>query len=139
MEINVVYSSRTGHSKKLAQAIANELSLTALDLKQGALPENSDLMFLVTGIYAAKSALEVLEFIETLTPQVVKRVCLVTSSMSRTSPTTIRVLLEKKGIFVLPEEYKCRGSFLFFGMGHPTAEELGDAAQFAKEITAKSF
>lgn len=139
MEINVVYSSRTGHSKKLAEAIANELSRTALDLKQSAVPEHADLMFLVTGIYAGKSAPQVLEFIKTLTPQLIKRVCLVTSSMSRTSPTTIRALLEKKGIFVLPEEYKCKGSFLFFGMGHPSAEEVADAARFAKEITETSF
>lgn len=139
MNIHVVYSSKTGHSKKLAEAIAQELSVLAQDLKETPNPQSCDLLFLVTGIYAGKSAPEVLHFIESLDLLTVPRVCLVTSSMSRTSPKTIRKSLEAKGIFVFPEEYKCMGSFLFLGLGHPNSQELSDVASFARQISEKPF
>lgn len=139
MSINVVYFSKTGHSKKLAEVIAQELSVLSQDLQETPTPQTSDLLFLVTGIYASKSAPEVLRLIDSLDPKIVPRVCLVTSSMGQTSPKTIRKLLEDKGVYVLPEEYRCKGSFLLFGKGHPTSQELTDAATFARQIATKTF
>lgn len=134
MNRNVLYLSKTGHSKKIADAIAQELNLPSADLKDSPALPGTDLLFLVTGIYGGKCDPKVLEFIDTLSPQTIRRVCLVTSSAGNTAAVMARQALERRGIPVAREEYTCRGSFLFFGMGHPNARELAGAVDFARNM-----
>lgn len=134
MSIEVVYFSKTGHSRKIAEAVAAELGVTAQDIKGSPMLEDANPLFLITGMYASKSDPEVLKFIERLDPQAVSRVCLITSSLSKMAPEDIPQALRSRGIPVHPEVYRCRGSFLFFGLGHPSASELAGAAAFARAV-----
>lgn len=132
MNIHVIYFSKSGHSRTLAQAVAKALSLEALELTQVPADLSSDLVFLVTGIYGGVPDPKVKEFAAALSPQSIRRVCLITSSMGKKPQTEIRSILENQGIKVLRAEYLCKGSFLFFGMGHPSKEEIREAVDFAQ-------
>lgn len=136
MKVDVAYFSKTGHSKKIAEVIAKELSLTPYDLKQTPALD-CDLLFLVTGVYGGEAAPEVLSFIDTLSPDSVRKVCLVTSSMGNKPPEKVHEALRRKNISVAYDEYTCKGSFLFFGMGHPSASEVEGAAEFARKAAEK--
>lgn len=139
MRTAVIFATKTGHSRKLAEAIGKELAVEPQEFKQFSGIQPVDLLFLAGGIYAGKSLPEFLGFIQSLQPEMVRKVVLVTSSMGKkTRQETIRQLLLEKGIEVAKDEYTCQGSFLFFGMGHPDASELEAAAAFAREQSAHS-
>ena len=123
MNIHVIYFSKSGHSRTLAQAVAKALSLEAMELTQVPADLSSDLVFLVTGSGNLRGG---------LSPQSIRRVCLITSSMGKKPQTEIRSILENQGVKVLRAEYLCKGSFLFFGMGHPSKEEIREAVDFAQ-------
>lgn len=131
MKTEVVYFSKTGHSKKLAQAVAEALSVEARDLSRQGAKIKTDLLFLVSGVYGGSPDPKVLEFIETMSPEDVKKVVLITSSMGQKRQDVIRLALEKKLIPVMADEYTCKGSFLIFSMGHPTQDEIKGACDFA--------
>ena len=132
MNIHVIYYSKSGHSRKLAQAIAQALSLEALELTQVSADLSSDLVFLITGIYGGAADPKVKNFAGALSPTSIRRVCLITSSMGKKPQTEVRAILENQGIKVLRGEYLCKGSFLFFGMGHPSKDEIREAVDFAQ-------
>jgi len=139
MRTAVIFATKTGHSRKLAVAIGKELTIEPQEFRQLAKFQPVDLLFLVGGIYAGKSLPEFLGFIQSLQPEMVRKVVLVTSSMGkRTRQDAIRRLLLEKGIEVSKDEFTCQGSFLFFGMGHPDASEIEAAAAFAREQSAQS-
>ncbi len=134
MKTAVVYFSRTGHSKKIADAIANSLQLQAVDVKAKPLLEAVDLLVLVGGIYAGASSPEMIAYAESLGKQQVKKVLLITSCMSnRQKQDTIRQILVRNGIEVAADEFVCQGNFLFFGIGHPNSAELAAAVAFVKK------
>lgn len=131
MKTDVVYFSTTGHSRKLAEAVAKALSVEAKDLSRQSGQVKADLLFIVTGIYGGSPNPKVMEFIETLSPQDVKRAVLITSSMGKKRQDKVRHALEQKMIPVLADEFTCKGSFLIFGLGHPNQDEIRQACDFA--------
>lgn len=134
MNTSVIYFSKTGHSKKLAEAIGKELEIPVTNINTNGKIKEADLLFVVGGIYAGKSAPEMIKYISSLDNSQVKRVALITSCTSKTTKQDmIREILEKKGIDVLSDEFVCQGSFLFFGLGHPSTADIEKAVSFAKE------
>lgn len=137
MKIAVVYQSRTGHSKKLAEAVASALGVQAQSVSGQPALSGVDLLFVVGGIYAAKSDPKLLKYLAGLGKDQVKRAALITSSAGKTKQDMVRETLTQKGIQVAADEYVCQGSFLLFGRGHPSAEEIAGAAAFAKGLSAE--
>jgi Flavodoxins len=134
-KISVIYASKTGHSKQLANAIAKEFKTEAHNFSSNPELDNTDLLFIVGGIYGGKSLPEFLQFIKNLDPAKIKKAALITSCTSgKTEQKEIRSLLEAKNIEVVKDEYICRGNFLLLGMGHPNEKEISDAVLFAKKL-----
>jgi flavodoxin len=135
MDITVLYTTMTGHSRKLAEAIASALSLKAVHIKDNPDLKGIDLLFFVGGIYGGQSQPETLDFIKGIDGTKVKKVVLLTDCASgNTKQTAIRDLLVKNGVDVDPDEFICKGSFLFFiRMGHPNQQDVANAIAFAKE------
>lgn len=131
MNIRIVYCSKTGHSKKIAEGISKALSVPAENMSKLTGPVKADLLFLVTGIYGGKCNPAVLTLIQSLTPESIGQVALVTSSMSKGTQTEIKEALTAQGIPIYPEEYRCKGSFLFFSLGHPSTDEVQEAVEFS--------
>ncbi|KAI4453936.1 serine hydroxymethyltransferase [Holotrichia oblita] len=74
--------SMTGHSKKLARAVAAEFSIEAQNIKSKPQLKDVDLLFVAGGIYAGKSTSDMLDYIKTLNSNSVKKAALITSSTS---------------------------------------------------------
>jgi flavodoxin len=135
MKTAVIYASKTGHSKQLANAIAQELKVSALNITTNPKLENIDLLFIVGGIYGNKSLPELTEYLKALDNNNVTKVALITSCVSnKMKQEEVRKLLKEKNINVLEDEFICQGSFLLFGLKHPNKADVENAVSFAKKI-----
>jgi flavodoxin len=133
MNISLIYLSKTGHSKKLAEAIAAELQIPAQDIKTNPQIKGADLLFIVGGIYGGKSDPKMIEYITTLDNTMAKKAALITSCCSKvTAQSAVREELEKNNIEVLKDEFICQGSFLLFGFHHPNKTDIQNAVSYAK-------
>ncbi len=134
-QTGVIYATKTKHSKKLAEAVAQALHAEAVNAAVSPEPRPADLLFIVGGIYGGKSLPELLQYVEKLQGGQVKKAVLVTSSVSTSlrRQADIRELLEGKGTEVL-EELTCPGSFLFLKLGRPNAADIESVAGRAKQI-----
>lgn len=134
MKADILYASMTGHSKKIALAISKKLGIKAHNLKENPKITDCDLLFIVSGIYGGDCNPKLLEFIQNLSCEQVKKAALITSSTKVVSQKTIRDTLISKGIEVLKEEYLCQGGFLFMAFSHPNKDEIKGAVEFAEKI-----
>lgn len=66
MNSSVIYFSKTGHSKKLAEAIGKEINIPVTNINTNEKIKEADLLFIVGGIYAGKSAPEMIKYISSL-------------------------------------------------------------------------
>ncbi|MDF1616910.1 flavodoxin domain-containing protein [Petrocella sp. FN5] len=134
MKTQVLYATMTGHSKKIAHAIAKNLDTKAHDLKDDPIIPNCDLLLIVSGIYSGEAKPELLNYVKNLSPTLIKKVALITSSTRNSAQGSLRQTLVDTGINVEPEEYLCQGGFLFKAMGHPNKDEIEGAVVFAQKL-----
>ena len=136
MKIKVMYHSKSGNTKKVAEAIAQCLSVSAETVPAAYPLENVKLLFLGSGIYAGKINKTMKEFIRTLNASRVKNVALFGTCGSQDAALKImRELLEEQGINVLGETFLCKGKyFIFFYHSHPSREDLLGAQEFARTV-----
>lgn len=135
MITGLIYATKTGNSTKIAQAIAQELHIEALNIKNNPQIEGLDVLYIVGGIYGGKGAPELLAFANNMKAGQAKRVALITSSAgNKQRQLALREILTAKGIFVIEEEFMCQGSFLFVGMGHPNQKDIQNAVDYARRI-----
>jgi flavodoxin len=135
----VVYFSRTGNTKKVAEAIAAELKVTAKDIKTtGALPPDA-FIFLGTGCYGATLPKEIGAFMEKNKFRGRIMALFTTSAFGSEAE---RGLIEKQIIgkgAVITHNFKCYGHFLTTKKQHPTQEELNKAREFARMVAITLF
>lgn len=132
MNVQVLYHSKTGHSRKIARAVAQALGVRAQDIRDWQEESPVDLLFLTGGIYGGKTDPGMLDFVPRLHPDHVARVALITSCASgQTRQADLRKALTVRGIAVEDEEFVCPGSFLFFRLGRPNQQDMSDACDFA--------
>ena len=62
--VQVIYFSRGGNTKKLAESIAEELNVKAEDVERAKLQLETDLVFLGSGCYGGKPSKKMMEFIK---------------------------------------------------------------------------
>ncbi|QSX08602.1 hypothetical protein J0B03_00460 [Alkalibacter rhizosphaerae] len=138
MKTAVIYYSRTGHSKRIAQAIGESLGVEPMNIKQKPKLSDVDLLFVVGGIYGGKSSPDLQSYMINVKNDQVNKAALVTSCMSKnTKQNEIRIVMKLNGIDVAEEEFICQGNFLFFGKGHPSDEDVNNAVAFANRMLAK--
>ena len=134
MKTALIYSSKPGHSSKIAEAISTELQIQAEDIKTNPKLNNVDLLFIVGGIYGGKSLPELIAYIKNIDSSMVKKVALITSCVSKKAKQDlVRELLVKNNIEVLANEFICQGSFLLIGLGHPNKTDIDSAVSYAKK------
>lgn len=130
-KIGVAYFSKTGHSTKIANAVAEAKGLKAVSVTEQAATD-AELIYLVSGIYAGQCAPELLKFVEALDAAKTKQVALITSCASmKQGQDAVRKALEEKGIKVV-DEHLVPGGFLVLKMGHPNKADIADAVEFSK-------
>jgi flavodoxin I len=133
MDYQVIYFSRKGNTKKIADAIASELSAKAEDVKDAKLKDNC-FVFLGSGCYGGKPAKVMIKFIEdnTFTS---KNVALFGTSGAGEGAELIEMenILNNKDACI-KGKFFCKGKFLFANRGRPNNEDLENAKKFANNI-----
>lgn len=131
----VVYASKGGNTKKVAEAIAKGAGVSAAPIEQFDMSGGADILFVGASIYAGSIDGKLRVFLETIQPGQVKTVVVFgTAAGKKTALPEIKALLKPKGITVSDDVFHCSGSFLFANRGRPNAEDLENAESFAKSI-----
>jgi len=138
-EVSVLVDSRGGNTRKVADAIAGEVGITAMDV--AATPQNdAKLLFLGSGTYGGKPGEAMLKFIGSGNFSGRKVAIFCTSGSLAGAQKMIGVMtdiLKQKGATILGS-YHCRGKTFLVNWGHPNKEDLDNAKKFAREMLNKS-
>jgi flavodoxin len=137
MNIEVRYLSKSGNTKKLADAIAGELGITAKPITQ-TVPANTDILFLGGAVYWGGIDGELKKFIATLGGKVKKVAVFSTAALAPSAYPQMRKLITAQHVTVLEKEFHCRGEFMKIHNGRPNAKDLRLAGQFARETVKNS-
>ena len=136
MKFLVVYFSRGGKTRKVAEAIAQQLGCKAVDIEKK-IPDVSGVEMLIVGSgqYLGKLHKTLQSFLDGLQPSSKKKAA-VFATAGGPDPKVVDVLkgvLEANGYMVV-SSFKCRGRFLFFNWSHPNQEDLENAKAFASDL-----
>lgn len=138
MNTKVVYHSTTGNTRKVAEAIARAVGCSAEPVDSADLSGSIDLLFIGGAIYAThdhKLHPSMSALIDKLNPDRIKRtVPFITYAFNNDALDQLRRLLKLKRLVVTDDCFKCKGKFLLFNRKHPDADDLRQAAEFAKRI-----
>ncbi len=134
MSVAVRYYSKSGNTKKLADAIAEVGGVEALTTEHP-LEEKADILFLGASVYAYGIADEMKRYIADLNPEKVGKVVVFsTSALAERAYPEVSRIIKDMGIEVDEKNFYCRGSFLMMHKGRPNDQDIADVKRFAKEI-----
>ena len=133
MKIAVRYYTRSGNTKKLAEAIAEAVSVNAKDVSVP-LEEKADILFLGCSYYAFDVDQAVKEFIVSNKNNIGRIVCFGTSAMMKSMKKPVTKVAKTINIAVADEDFHCRGQFGKIHKGRPNEDDLARTAEFAKSI-----
>jgi len=131
MNVAVRYYTKTGNTKKLAEAVAKEAGVIAMPITEP-LTKDVDTLFLASSIYAIGVAKEVKDFIETIDVQVGEVVNISSAAFIESTYDQVKTSVEKKGIKMSDKEFHCRGQFTLMHRGRPNVKDLQGASDFTK-------
>ena len=137
MVTKVMYFSRGGSTKKVADAIAQAVGAKGEEVPPAYPADNIRLLFLGSGIYGGKIDRHMKEYIETLNGNKVKNAALFgTSGNGRDDAIRqMREMLTSRGIHVLDESFVCKGKFFgFFNRKFPDGDDLKRAQEYASKV-----
>ena len=134
MKIAVRYYTQTGNTKRLAEAIAKELGVKALDISEP-ITEPVDILFLGNSYYAFSIAPEVARYINSLDKNMVGEIVnFGSAAMLNSTLKKVKKEAKKVGIAVSDKEFHCKGEFKGVHKGRPNEEDLENAAKFASDF-----
>ena len=132
MKFAVRYYTKTGNTKKLAEAVAGALGVEALPISEP-LTEPVDVLFLGNSYYAFSIDPEVRSFVQSLSKNTVGRIVnFGSAAMLNSTYKKVKAEADKVGVPMDAREFHCRGEFKGVHKGRPNAEDLKAAADFAK-------
>ena len=135
MKYAVAYYTRSGNTKKVAEAIAEVLGVTAMDISLE-LPKDIDVLFLGSSLYAFTYDPNVEEFIKKNAENVKTIVSFSTSASGKSTARFVKETAESCGIKFYKQSFKCYGKFLFTNLNRPNEKDLEAAREFAKNVRA---
>lgn len=134
MKTEVIYFSRSGNTRKVAEVIAKVFETEAKELKTEISVPDFDLLCVGSGCYFGKPGKEMTAFLESLVNISGKKAVVFGTYSGQTSAIEkMKTMLEEKGIEVVGT-WGCKGRFLLSNRSHPDKEDLENASQFAQEI-----
>ena len=134
MKVAVRYYTKTGNTKRLAEAVAKAVGVEALPLSSP-IEEPVDILFLGNSYYAFSIDPEVRSFIRSLSKDKVGRIVnFGSAAMLNSTWKKVKAEADKIGIPMEKREFHCKGEFKGLHKGRPNSEDLAAAAAFAKSI-----
>jgi flavodoxin len=137
MDAAVVYFSRTGNTKKVAEAIASAVGCAAQSVDEYDAGKPVDLIFVGGSVYGGKLDPALEDFILQLSPKAVGNAAVFSTHVSgEKAGDMLKLALAARGI-PAGAGFSCKGDFLFFNLGHPNRRELDEAGRFAAYVAGK--
>ena len=133
MKIAIRYYTKTGNTKKLAEAIGSAINVEAKTIDEP-LTEDVDILFLGSAVYAAGIDKKVKDFIESINVNVGEVVNFSSAALIESTYKQVKKQVEAKGLKMSENEFHCRGAFKFVHRGHPDNTDLKNAQEFAKKV-----
>jgi len=133
--IAVLVDSRGGNTRKVADAIAEELGVSAWDIL-ASLPGDATIFFLGSGTYGGKPGEAMQKFIGSGNFAQRKVAIFCTSVSVSGAEKMIAAMadaLKQKGATVLGS-YHCRGKTFIANRSHPDKTDLDNAKKFARDM-----
>ncbi len=133
MKFAVRYYTKTGNTKRLAEAIAEELGVEALPISEP-VTEPVDVLFLGNSYYAFSIDPEVKAFVGSLDKtKVGKLVNFGSAALLNSTYKKVKAEADKNGIAMDEKEFHCKGEFKGIHKGRPNDEDIKAAVQFARQ------
>ena len=133
MTYAVRYYTKTGNTKRLADAIAKELGVEALPISEP-VNEAVDILFLGNSYYAFNIDPEVKAFVASLDKNKVgKIVNFGSAAMLNSTYKKVKAEADKVGVKMDANEFHCKGEFKGIHKGRPNNEDVAAAAAFARK------
>jgi len=134
MKVAVRYYTKTGNTRRLAQAVAEAVGTEALPLSSP-VEEPVDILFLGNSYYAFSIDPEVREFIRNLDKNSVGRIVnFGSAAMLNSTLKKVKAEADRVGIPVDEHEFHCKGEFKGIHKGRPNADDLAAVSEFARSI-----
>ena len=136
MKYAVRYYTKTGNTKKLADAMAGVLGVQAFPITTP-ITEPVDILFLGNSYYAFSIDPEVRKFVASLDRNMVGRIVnFGSAAMLNSTYKKVKAEADKAGIPMDEREFHCPGEFKGLHKGKPDAADLKAAAAFTQKILA---
>ena len=134
MKAAVRYYTKTGNTKRLAEAVAKAIGAEALPISVP-VEEPVDVLFLGNSYYAFSIDPEVRDFVRGLDRNKVGRIVnFGSAAMLNSTWKKVKAEADRAGIPMDEREFHCRGEFKGVHKGRPNEEDARAAAEFAKKI-----
>jgi flavodoxin len=146
MKTIILYSSKSGNTKKIADSMASQIGCDAIRITADRTPPNVDLegydlVFVGTGLFAGTPNEDMARYIGNLNLKTTKMFALFITwgGAPRTDKLALKrlkALLEGKGQKVLEDYFACYGGWkgILMKRGHPKPEEIKVAGEWAKKL-----
>lgn len=140
MTAEVFYYSRSGNTKKLAEAVAGALGVSANEITENSeLSEKTDVVYVGSSLYAGSPDKSVYDFIEKNAEKIGTLAVFGSSASGNSTYKKLKAFAEARGIHVFEKFYNCPGHFLFMHKDRPDENDLKGIAQFARVVRYKSL
>ncbi len=132
MNYAVRYYTKTGNTKRLAEAVAKELGVEALPIS-APVDEKVDYLFLGNSYYAFNIDPEVRAFVASLNKNKVgKIVNFGSAAMLNSTYKKVKEAADKVGIPMDEKEFHCRGEFKGIHKGRPNENDIAEIVKFVQ-------
>ena len=132
MKYAVRYYTKTGNTKRLAEAMADVLGVEALPISEP-VTEHVELLFLGNSYYAFNIDKEVKDFIGSLSKDSVGEIVnFGSAAMLNSTYKKVKAEADKVGVAMHAKEFHCKGEFKGIHKGRPNEDDCKAAAEFAK-------
>lgn len=133
MKYAVRYYTKTGNTKRLAEAMAKELGVEALPISEP-VDEAVDYLFLGNSYYAFNIDPQVRSFIASLDKNKVgKIVNFGSAALLNSTYKKVKEQADKAGIAMDEKEFHCKGEFKGIHKGRPNEKDINNAVEFVKQ------
>lgn len=142
----IIYSSKSGNTKKIADSMASQIGCEAIritaDSPQPTVDlEGYDLVLVGTGLFAGTPNEDLVQYLRNLNLKTTKLFALFITwggapRTDKLALTRLRTLLESKRQKVLEDHFACYGGWkgILMKRGHPKPEEIKAAGEWAKKL-----
>lgn len=129
MNIEIRYYTKSGHTKKLADAIADELNIPAKTINEE-ITEDVDILFLGSSIYGNSIDPALTTFFNNINVNIGLIVNFSTAGSIESTYDKIKELADLYEIPISSKEFHCPGEFVGMNIGRPNSSDVENIKEF---------